>query len=428
VRVLTARRLRLVAPAATDHRQDDTYALTESGEVPTLPPSTGLFGSEVDDGLEWLQEGAQGESPEQMLARVALGLRRARVPVERLALVVLMLHPSTAGRGFIWTNGGNVEVKEVSLADLRSGPFAQSPIMKVVQTRTAIRRRICDPGVARDYPILADMASEGVTDYVVLPVVFTTGECHAVSLTTTARDGFTPSQIETMRQLLGPAARMMEILVLRRLASTLLNTYVGHDSGERILGGRIRRGDVEMIRSVVWFSDLRGFTKLSASLPARETIGVLNDVFDCQVPAIERHGGEVLKFIGDGLLASFSIDDEADSTRVVELAIDAAKEAQAALDQLNTARGTTFRIGVALNLGDVAYGNIGSANRLDFTAIGAAVNLTARLEGLTGQLGEPLILSEEIVRRTKRRTRTLGSFILKGVPDTVEAFGLADEV
>src|SRR5262249_42290008 len=208
-----------------------------------------------------------------------------------------------------------------------------------------------------------------------------------------------------------------------RTATNLLSAYVGRDAGERILAGRILKGDTETIRAVIWFSDLRGFTAMAGSMEPAVVIRLLNDLFDCPSAAIARRGGEELKFMGDGLLAIFPF--EASGPTVSDLcdaALDAATNAFDALERFNADRrgrgDASIRFGVALHLGDVAYGNIGGSGRLDFTCIGAAVNLASRLEGLTEGLGRLVVLSDEFARLTSRPIEPLGSFELKGVPES----------
>jgi len=265
--------------------------------------------------------------------------------------------------------------------------------------------------------VLMELWGEGYTDYFSAPMLFTTGEAHALTFATKAADGFSEADVVAMRRVIRPLARIGEILALRRTATTLLDTYVGRKTGDRILAGRIRRGDFETMRAVIWFSDLRGFTQLSASASTREVIETLNRVFDCQVPSIEKCGGEVLKFMGDGLLAIFPFADGDDPAKLADRAIEAAEEALAAVAALEP-----LRIGLALHVGELAYGNIGGEHRLDFTAIGPAVNLTSRLEALTSKLGRPLVVSEELARITSRATEELGTFDLKGIPSPARVF------
>jgi adenylate cyclase len=273
--------------------------------------------------------------------------------------------------------------------------------------------------------VLAELKAQGYTDYLCAPLLFTNGEIHGAAFATRHPLGFSDAHLDEIRHILRPLARIAEIFALRRIATNLLSTYVGHDSGARILAGRITRGDVETLRAVIWFSDLRGFTAMSASRSPHEMIGVLNELFDCQVPAIDAHGGEVLKFIGDGLLAIFPFANEGDVRKRCADALAAAREAFAALDARNATADTPIQYGLALHVGEVAYGNIGGAQRLDFTAIGPAVNLAARLESLTGKLGRRIVLSSELAAHATVPLVELGAFELKGVPGAPRVFGLA---
>jgi adenylate cyclase len=209
----------------------------------------------------------------------------------------------------------------------------------------------------------------------------------------------------------------------------LLDTYIGHHAGGRILAGHIRRGDIEEIDAAIWISDMREFTALSDRMAPRALIDLLNRYFDCQVPAIADEGGEVLKFIGDGLLAIFPIGD-ADPEEVCSRALAAARRARAAVADLsrptNAEDFMRLRFGLALHLGRVSYGNIGGGNRLDFTCIGPAVNCAARIEKLTSQLGRAVLASGAFAHYCPAQFTTLGEFSLAGFSAPQMIFGLAD--
>ena len=284
---------------------------------------------------------------------------------------------------------------------------------EVFATKKEVRVRF-GPDTDRRFEVVDQLMNEGFTDYVIIPLVFTTGQVHGITFATKLEGGFTDEALADLRRICRPLARLTEIFAQRRLATTLLSTYVGRNSGERILTGRIRKGDFETLRAVIWFSDLRGFTELSSRASARQVIDTLNSVFECQVPSIEKRGGEVLKFMGDGMLAIFPFAERGDPAQVGARALEAANEALAAVAAL-----APLRIGLALHVGELAYGNIGSANRLDFTAIGPAVNLAARLEGVCGRLGRTLVVSEEFSRLLGIATEDLGTFELKGIPAPV---------
>ncbi len=203
----------------------------------------------------------------------------------------------------------------------------------------------------------------------------------------------------------------------------------GTNAGERILAGRIRRGDTEAIHAAIWLSDMRGFTTLADRLPPQTLVDLLNRYFDCQVPPIVEQGGEVLKFMGDGLLAIFPIGAGSDPARVCATALKAAHAARANVEALRAAPGEDFdvRFGLALHVGDVLYGNIGSGNRLDFTCIGPAVNLAARLESLAGKLGRSIVASQAFTQYCADGLMQIGRFAVAGFAEEQTAFGLRDE-
>jgi adenylate cyclase len=292
-----------------------------------------------------------------------------------------------------------------------------------------IHRRIEAPDCPKDYEIVEEMRAEGVTDYLIQPLPFTNGDVHAISWTTLRPGGFGDTDIAALEAIRLPLARLAEIYALRRIATTLLSTYVGRDAGERILQGRIRRGDIERIHAVILLSDLRDFTTSSDLLPGEAVIRLLNGYFDCLVPAIDTHGGEVLKFVGDGLLGIFPVAD--DPAAACRAALAAAGDARATLAQTNAERAETgeprLRYGLALHLGDVLYGNIGSAGRLDFTTIGPAVNLTARLETLARDLGRDLVASAAFAGHCPESLTSLGAFRLRGFREPQEVFAPAGD-
>jgi adenylate cyclase len=258
-----------------------------------------------------------------------------------------------------------------------------------------------------------------------LPLIFTDGAVNAVTCSTREPGGFTERQIAGIEAIMTPLARVAEIRAWRRTASVLLDTYVGHDAGERILAGHIRRGDIEEIHAAIWLSDMRGFTALADRQPPRMLIDLLNRYFDCQVPVILDHGAEVLKFMGDGLLAIFTIaGDEAEMCR---RALAAARRAQANVAELSVSAMPGLRFGLALHIGDVLYGNIGSGNRLDFTCIGPAVNFAARMEKLAGELGRGILASGEFARHCPGEFIAIGEFTLAGFSEPQLVFGLENE-
>jgi adenylate cyclase len=383
--------------------------------------------------VDWLIDGARtARRPEDVLAELCAGMVTAGLPLWRVAVFVRTLHPEVMGRRFLWRPGHDVEMLSAGYEIFDEESFQRSPVVRIYETGVALRRRIDDPATADDFPFLAELRAEGVTDYFAVPLRFANGENHAVTWTTRAPGGFADAHIAAIEAIMKPFTRVAEIWALRRTATSLLNTYVGTHAGERIMSGRIRRGDVEAIHAAIWFSDMRGFTGLADRLPARTLVDVLNRYFDCQVPVIAAHGGEVLKFIGDGLLAIFPVnDDESDAEWVCEDVLVAAREVRtklAALRGANDVReAADVRFGLALHLGEVLYGNIGGGDRLDFTCIGPAVNLAARIERLTRRLDRSVLTSTRFARHCPTSVAAVGEFTLTGFANPQMVYGFSDE-
>jgi adenylate cyclase len=335
------------------------------------------------------------------------------------------------GRSFIWREGGEVTVNTASF-DLPDTPeFKNSPLAILYAGGHEVRYRLDDPE-SRRFPFFDDMRGEGVTDYVALPLFFMDGTTHGSSWCTRAPGGFTDEQLAALRSIIPAFARIGEIFAMRRTAAALLDTYVGNRAGERILAGQIRRGHAEAMQAAIWLSDLRGFTALSDRLPPETVVDILNNYFDHQVSAIKAHGGEVLKYMGDGLLAVFPIDEYVgDSQQVCARVLEAARETRASVDSMQYAVGDTierFRFGVALHVGPILYGNIGGGSRLDFTCIGPAVNLAARLEKIAGKLSRTVVASAAFAGVCRDGWTELGEFPIAGFSKTQRVFGLRDEV
>ena len=380
---------------------------------------------------DWLIDGARSVvDPPLMVAEICERLVGAGLPLWRVGIFARTLHPDILGVHFIWKPGAEVVFGTADYDMLESPEFRSSPLAIVFGEGREVRHRIDDPESKR-FPFLDDMRAEGVTDYIALPLHATDGTVHATSWTTKQPCGFSDEQLNGLRSLMPPLARLVEITNHRRKASILLDTYVGNRAGERILGGQIRRGHTETMHAAIWLSDLRGFTALSDRLPAETVVDILNLYFDCQVPAIRNHGGEVLKFMGDGLLAVFPIAEaDGDIHRVGGQVLEAARESRASVEALNYAVGEAverFRFGLALHVGKILYGNIGGGNRLDFTCIGPAVNLAARLEKIAGRLSRTIVVSEAFAGICAGGWSDLGEFPIAGFSKAERVYGLADE-
>ncbi|MFQ5971301.1 MAG: adenylate/guanylate cyclase domain-containing protein [Alphaproteobacteria bacterium] len=349
-------------------------------------------------------DGRRVTDPNEFLDALADRLRQGGVAVTRITTGVPILHPNLWSFSGLWELGKGSSERRYRLTgnDNVSG-FENSPIRIVYDGGGPVRCGPQQPAENGEFSILADLRQAGFTDYIVLGARFSDGTTKAVSLATDHPDRFGEDDIALFEAMMPALAMNLEVQALRRTARTLLDTYVGRQAGERVLNGAIMRGMGETIRAVIWLCDLRGFTELSESLARDHLIELLNQYFGAMTDAVEGDGGEVLKFIGDAMLAIFPIDASADAEDACSRALSAAIRAKAAMVEINRARSEAGQpvigYGIALHLGDVEYGNIGGESRLDFTVIGPAVNFAARIEGLCGQLGRTLLLSDEYLLR-----------------------------
>jgi adenylate cyclase len=361
---------------------------------------------------DWLIDGARDAiAPEKFFAQLCEKITETGIPLWRVGVFVRTLHPNIMGRSFVWRPDAGVETSSAPHDIVETDTYLTSPIAEIYRTGEPVRRHI-DKG-------------EG-------PMLFTDGSMHSVTWSTKAPGGFTDEQIASLTALIPALTRVSEIRNLRRTAATLLDTYVGSRAGERILAGAIRRGSGDAINAIIWLSDMRGFTALSDRVSSQKVVNLLNRYFDCQVPPITKYGGEVLKFMGDGLLAIFPVaDSEFDQIGVFQDALKAAREARANVEDLNKARGPwstdRVRFGVALHVGQVLYGNIGGGNRLDFTCIGPAVNLAARIEKITGKVGRTILASADFAQYQQSEWEPVGEYSMEGFASKHRILGLRDE-
>ena len=301
--------------------------------------------------------------------------------------------------------------------------------MPLVFAGETVRRRL-DASAATEFPILAELRDAGMTEYLATPVVFSDGRISAATWATDREGGFSDEDVARIQALLPALALLLEVQAVRIISANLLGVYLGQQTGQRVLAGDITRGSGETIRAVLLFADLRGFTALSDRLPADKVIEILNAYFERVVAAIHAHDGEVLKFIGDGLLAIFPIADAAFAFNAARRALDASLQAFADLEAFSAdpSRGdaSPVRMAIALHSGDVVYGNIGGQDRLDFTTIGPAVNLVARLQQLSKRVDRPLLLSEDFAKICERPLISLGFHPVRGLSEAHEVFTLKD--
>ncbi|KQW20726.1 adenylate cyclase [Afipia sp. Root123D2] len=386
----------------------------------------------VNSVIDWLADGARSTPQVDLfMTETCERLVDCGIPLWRVGVFVRTLHPSMLGRNFVWRSGEGVSVGAISHGDEREDFFLTSPLAIVFEHGREVRQRLIGTD-ASNSPFFAEMREQGATDYLAYPLLMSDGTIHACSWVTRDNGGFTGAQLDGIRAVMPSLTRMIEIFLLRRTAAGLLDNYVGAGAGARILAGQIRRGHTETMNAAIWLSDLRGFTPLSDRLSPEAVVEILNRYFDCQVPAILDHGGEVLKFMGDGLLAVFPIAaDDSDAEAVCARVLAAARKSRESVAAMTYADGAdtlgSFRFGLALHVGKVLYGNIGGGNRLDFTCIGPAVNLAARIEKIAGRLNRTIVASAEFAHHAGTDWADLGHFSVAGFAAPERVYGLPDE-
>jgi len=363
---------------------------------------------------------------DNIFGELCVRLQRAGIPVKRASLHILIHHPQWLGARIMWADG----MREAEIArfdyDIRGrSEYIGSPANEIHDGATEVRENLeRDPSPARKHAVYDEMRTKGLTDYVAWPLYHTFGKRHIVTFATDRPGGFDDEHIAGLLKLVPVLALVSEIRIKNRLARTLLETYVGSHAGELILAGATRRGSGTTVRAAIMICDLRDFTRISDNWPRDDVIDLLNDYFDAISEPIARHGGEILKFMGDGLLAIFPLSQPSACANLLH-AVTEARQAMAALNERNSVTGRApMNYGIGVHVGDVMYGNIGSRTRLDFTVIGPAVNMASRLEALTKQLGKTVLLSRTFADLVERDfdLERVGEYPVRGFSDPIELF------
>jgi adenylate cyclase len=384
----------------------------------------------LDDVRDWLT-GQARRIPEtlHLVDELCWRLLSAGLPLARVIVSLPTLHPQFLNTGFRWSLAqGRCEETHVAHGIRDTAMFRNSPMQRVFERGERVRRVLAGANAQLDFPVLAELAAEGMTDYVALPFELSDRRRIAITLATSREGGFHEDELESIEPLLVLVVPLLEIHVQRAITRNLLDAYIGPQSGQRVLAGEVVRGQGETIRAVIWFCDLRGFTALSEKLPDENVVAFLDAYFERVVSAVHARDGEVLKFLGDGLIAIFPVPDiefAANATRrACEAAIAAIAEADA-LDGHDSLQGEPApRLCVSLHMGNVFYGNVGSAERLDFTVIGPAVNLVSRVDQLSKSLNRRVLMTAEFAKICGQELDDLGRHDIRGVAEPIGIFGL----
>jgi adenylate cyclase len=391
-------------------------------------------------------EGLRGTDAAALFDGFCQRLVDAGVPLWRAFAGMRTLHPQWGGYGYTWLRHLNtIQPSQFERGDEYEQVILRGPIGHLVREAEAsagggdpwrnLRRRLAGPQAQIDLPMLDQLADAGATDYFAEIVRFgntddpSRGTGIGYSFATDRLGGFDDDDLLLLKAVLPVVSLAMMAHAGHTIASGLLEAYLGADAGRRVHSGAVERGSVEGIRAVLWYADIRAYTAISDSTPGAVVVELLDEVFETLTASLRPRGGQVLKFLGDGMLAIFPFED-ATREQISRQALDAAAEAQRALDRLNTARAVAGKpvaeVDLALHVGEVMYGNVGAVDRLDFTVIGPAVNEVARIETLCEPLGHRILVSAELVAAVggSHRLEPLGRHLLRGVSEPRAIYAL----
>ena len=375
---------------------------------------------------DWLIRSARGtEIPSELIDELCEKLRDIGLPLDRYGSAAQTLDAEHDAISRLWVRGQGVTERTYvrSVSDVEESGYRDSPFRAAAETRQWVELHL-DRTEDSAFGIVPELKAEGFTHYVCVPIFLMNGANGWVTFATKIHDGFSNQDLALIARIIPSIAILIDLRSNWLALHALLRTYVGDEPHLAILRGNTKRGQVSTIKSAMLFADMRDSVGHTADLTATETVDVFNALFDTLVPPIESRHGEVLKYIGDGLLAIFREAPDHATCDAAARALAAAEEALLILEERNLAHPDErpIEVGIALHYGEAAYGNVGSGVRLDFTVIGRDVNLASRIAGMNRTLGEPLLMSQAFVDRLRRKTVDLGAFPARGFKEPVEVF------
>lgn len=386
----------------------------------------------------WIIDSALGGIDADRLVReFCEKLNGANIPVSRVHVACSFLHPMFRSFSVTWSKVRGVERNRFAHASERTDAWLHSPFKALLDNRQMeMRFRLHKKEGLNQFPILRELYDEGFTDYLTRTISFTSSlektwehmDGALTSWTTDAPGGFSDSQLAALCRLIQRLGVGLKMYVREVTTHNVVSAYLGTHAGERVLSGQVQLGAGEVINAAIWFSDMRGSTALADQMPARDFLARLNRYFDCTAGAVLDHGGEVLRFIGDGVLAIFPIAGPGGAERATRMAVAAARDALARAEKANTepraAGEPPISFGLGLHVGDVLYGNIGVPERLEFSVVGHTANEVARLQDLTKALERPVLASNAFSSLVQTEWEPMGSHQLRGVSEPQQIYAL----
>ncbi|CTQ77229.1 adenylate/guanylate cyclase domain-containing protein [Roseibium alexandrii] len=390
---------------------------------------------EIDGIEDWLIGEALGDPDmTNLFAELCERLRQCHVPVDRAILVWSTLHPMIEAEIAFWENGGEVYHEKIEHSEEDTEDWLQSPIRAVlINEEPMLRRRLANANAQTEFPLLKRLASEGYTDYLVIPthmeIPAIKGEYPntgiILSWATREEDGFSEDALNAIHYIQKRLALAARAVLQGHITKIIAETYLGSIAGTKVLNGQIRHGDGDTIDAVIYYSDMRNSTAIADALGPEDYLKWLNTYFEATAGAVLQQGGEVLDFIGDAVLGVFPTQKESLS-EAVQRAITAADETRRRLHDINktVSTGHKMNAGIALSTGRVMFGNIGVANRLTFSVIGQTVHAAARIEDLTKRIKSDVLMTGEIAEFAGDRAQNAGAYELDGFTDRQPLFSL----
>ncbi len=385
-------------------------------------------GWDPDPTLDWLMtSGRLLPGPAELADALCERLVDAGAPLWRLRFAPRMANPLLRAWGVVWRRDeGAAQEYTVEHGANLTDAYIGSPFQYVIDKRLPFRRRLTDLDIEADHIALHDVARDGGTDFLALPMLFQDGLAQGISIATDRPSGFCDADIVAFERLSRYLTPVIEVMAAARSTGSLLKTYLGSDPAAAVLGGAVRRGDVRTMEAVVLMADLRGFTAKSLAWKADDLLQALSLYFEVVCEAVAGANGDVLKFIGDGVLAIFPVDGENGSDAASRDGLAACAHAHRRMQDVNNARRQVGQepldFVMSLHRGPVTYGNIGGADRLDFTVIGPAVNVASRLQGLCKSLGVFGLTTGSVAQHAPIDLPSRGRHDLPGIPDPVPIF------
>ncbi|SFK68182.1 adenylate/guanylate cyclase domain-containing protein [Shimia haliotis] len=384
----------------------------------------------IDELNHWMMsEGRCSNDPVKVVSHFCTTLIDAGVPLWRVNIGQRFANPLLIAWGVVWTPEGT-ESYDVTHARMLTDGYVGSAFEYILENQRPLHKNLRGLDPQKDHSSYLEFAAAGGTDYYATLLDYGDGSQHGCTFATQSMQGFSSSHLAMIEAAKSGLSSAMEPMTMRKSSKSLLRTYLGDGPSEAVWNGTIQRGERTTLDAVVMFSDLRGFTALSDNSDESDVFDALDGYFDVVVQSVEENGGDVLKFMGDGILSIFPIRNTADRPRQCQNAASAARQVLVGLSALNEERADKNKkpldLGIGINVGKVSYGNIGSPGRLDFTVLGGAVNVASRIEGLTKSLGHRVLATLAVAEVSPEMFATCGAHEVRGLANPIDLFAFLD--